>query len=299
MDSSGATQLVIPWEENWTFISSWLDNQRLLINDYDELSDGNPWLAAKEFSTFLAVNPFTGEQKLLQPDFPNIYSHHMFPSWTGFGSTVYNSTLDRVVYMRADSVDADFHYVLWDIDGHRSLADFKVFVSGQDIPRWSPGGEKFAIAFSPFDDNSDKWLVYNLYTVSRDGDVVKVTDLSEYYPWYYIGQHSWSPDGKYIAFWFSGWAESPQVFDLFDSLDYQHLAVVDTNNNDLSVFCISGNPYERWTASPPVWSPNGKQILIESPLSENHSRVLLFDLSKKTVAGLGNDMTPLGWMVAP
>jgi len=297
MDSSGVTQFSIPWEGGWNFISSWLDNQRLLINIHADLSDGDP--AAKEFSTFLAANTFTGEKKLLQPDFPNIYSHHMFPAWDGFGSTVYNATLDRVVYLKEDVADGSFHYILWDINGQRSLADFKVFVNGQDIPHWSPDGEKFAIAFSLVDDSSNKWLVSNLYTVSRDGDVVKITDLSKYYSWFYIGQHSWSPDGRYIAFWFSEWTEPPQISGLSDLNANQHLAIVDTKNNDLSIYCISGKSQSNGIVPPPVWSPDGHQILIETPLPDEYSQVLLLDLNRNVFTVIGKDLTPVGWMVKP
>ncbi len=296
MNSLGLPQITVPWRENWSFISSWLDNQRLLINVYDKLSDGHPELAAKEFSTFLVVNPFTGEQELLQPDFPNIYSHHMYPAWSGFGSTVYNPKLDRVVYLRADALGADSHYVLWDMNEQRPLADFKVFVGNQDIPRWSPDGEKFAIAMSLFDDVSNDWPIYSLYSVSREGDVVKLTDLSKYYPWFYIGQHSWSPDGRYIAFWFSGWTERPQALNLVVD---QFLAVVDTTNDELSIYCISGKPQPSGIVSPPIWSPDGQQILVESPLPKEHSQVLLLDLHRNVISIIGEDLTPVGWMIEP
>lgn len=299
MNSLGLSQITIPWEKDWSFISSWLDNQRLLININDGLSDGHPELAAKEFSTFLVVNPSTGERELLLPDFPNIYSHHMFPAWTGFGSTVYNATLDRVVYLKGGSSSDDgfYRYVLWAIDQQRVLADFKTFIGEQDIPRWSPDSEKFSIAMSLFDAVSDKWPVYSLYIVSRDGDVVKLTDLDKYYPWLYIGQHSWSPDGRYIAFWFSGWTEQPQPSDFFVD---QNLAIVDAKNNDLSTYCsISGKFQRNGMVPPPVWSPDGQQILIESPLPDKHSQVLLLDLNRNVVATIGKDMTPVGWMVEP
>ena len=297
MDSSGVTQLAIPWEEDWSFISSWLDNQRLLVNVNDELSDGHPDLAAKEFSTFLVFNPFTGERELLQPDFPNIYSHHMFPAWTGFGSTVYNSTLDRVVYLQADSVDADFHYVLWDIDEQRNLADFEVTIEPNAIPRWSSDGEKIAMAPSlNMSGIRERWPAYDLYIVSRDGDVEKITNLSDYYSWFYIGEFSWSPDGKYIAFWFSAWTEQPQTYDLIAD---QYLAIVDTKNYDLSIYCISGKPQGNGRVSPPVWSPDGQQILIESPLPDEYSQVLLLDLNRNVITIIGKDMTPIGWMVEP
>lgn len=297
IDISGVTQITIPWEEGWSFIASWLDNQRLLINAYGELSDGQPGLAAKEFSTFLVLNPFTGERKLLEPDFPNIYSHHMFPAWSGFGSTAYSPTLDRVVYLLANGPDSDFHYVLWDMDEERSLADFAIIDVPNAIPRWSPNGQEFAITLDLIeDDNTIKWPVYNLYTVSRDGDLKKIADLSKYYLWYSIGEYSWSPDGRYIAFWFSGWVEQPQSFFLIAN---QYFAIVDTKDKDISIYCIYGKPEGMGRVPAPVWSPDGSQILVESPLPDDHSQVLLLDLNRKVIVEIGKDMTPIGWMVEP
>lgn len=298
MDSLGSSQLIIPWEEDWSYIPSWLDDQRLLINVDDGSSDGHPEFAAKELSTFLVVNPFTGERKLLQPDFPNIYSHFMIPVWSGFGSTVYNSTLDRVVYLRADSADADFHFVLWDMDKQRSLVDFGVVIGSRVIPRWSPDGEKVAMVPTLIrSDIREAWPADDLYIVNRDGVLEKITDLSNYYPWFYIGEFSWSPDGKNIAFWLSTWTERPKTYG--DLIADQYLAIVNTKNNDLSVYCISGMPHGLGRVAPPVWSPDGQQLLVESPLPDEHSEVVFFDLNRRVIATIGQDMIPVGWMVGP
>lgn len=294
----GVSETIIPWEEDWKFIASWLDNQRLLISIFVEMKeeDNN----AIEFSTFLVFNPFTNERKILEPNFPEIYSHHMFPTWDGFGSTVYDSNLELVVYPKHNltSSDAFPHVTLWEIDKHEILADFNLFLDYKTTPRWSPNNEKFAIALVTMEElKNSEWPIFSLYTVTRFGMIEKITDLSNYFPYFYIGEHTWSPDGKYIAFWLSGWYKKPQ--DDYLRAD-QYLGVVDVESGDLKIYCISGqSPYPYQTVPPPIWSPDGTQIIVESHLSDEHSQVLLFDLEKEVIAKLGEDMTPLGWMIEP
>lgn len=292
----GLVDIVIPWEEEWSSITSWLDNERLLINTYIEVEDGD--IQAEEFSTFLVFNPFTGESELLIPDFPNIYSHHMFPAWSRFGSIIYNPTLDRILYLRADSFDADWYYVLWDLKKKQKIVDFPVFIEPNAIPVWSLDGNKFAMAPSLFisDNSGENWPAYNLYVVDLDGKTEKITNLIEYFRWFYIGRLSWSPDNKYIAFWFSGWNENPDSFTLIAD---QYLGVVEVETKNLRIFCISGSTYPSGVVPSPVWSPDGTQIIVESPLSEEHSQVLLLDLEKEVIAKIGEDMIPVGWMVEP
>jgi Tol biopolymer transport system component len=79
----------------------------------------------------------------------------------------------------------------------------------------------------------------------------------------------------------------------------QYLAIVNTKNSDLSVYCISGKPQGLGRVAPPVWSPDGQQLLVESPLPDEHSEVLLLDLNRNVIATVGKDMTPVGWMVEP
>lgn len=289
----GTPELTIPWEEDWAEIASWLDDQNLLINLVVEMADED--ISAKEFSTFLVFNPFTGERKILEPNFPEIYSHHMFSFWENFGSTVYNSSLDRVVYIRGGhfSEDGYYRYTLWSITENRELSNFKIVVGYEDVPKWSPDGEKFIIPVSHFGDN---WPSYNFYLVNKNGEIKNLIDFSKYFSFSYIDQFNWSPDGKYIAFWFSGWEETPD-FDNLNITDY--LAIIDIESKEFSTYCISGKANRYWVTSAPVWSPDGTQILVESPLSNEHSQVLLLDLEKEVIAKIGEDMIPVGWMIEP
>lgn len=287
----GISEIIIPWEEDWSFIASWLDNERILIKIHAVSNEKTP-------STFVVVNPFIKEKEFLPSLFPNIYSHHMFYSWTDYESVVYHPTLDYAVYLRADSVDADWYYVLWDVKNNQKIIDFPVFIEPRAIPLWSPDSNSFAMAPSLFisDNSGENWPAYNLYVVDLDGKIEKITNLIEYFRWFYIGRLNWSPDGEYIAFWFSGWNENPDSFTLIAD---QYLGVVEVETKSLKIYCISGNAYPSGVVPPPIWSPDGTQIIVESPLSNEHSQVILLDLEKEVIAKIGEDMIPVGWMIEP
>lgn len=291
-DSLGKQQKIIPWENEWGNISSWLDSKRLLM-DVDTISNSDTSIASRS-STFLVLNPFTNERHMLQPDFPNIFESQGF---NGLVGTAYNPKLDQVVYLQGDpSFSEPLHYVLWDIDRQRSLVSFEVVIQPTALPSWSPDGGKFALAASLKEDILQTWPAYELYSVSRDGQVTQLTHLTDYYPWVYIDNYSWSPDGKHIAFWFSSWSKEKPDYELQTE---RYLAIVDIENKTVTNYCMQGKLGDSGRVALPVWSPNGKQLVVESPSSEGHTQVVLIDLDRQIALKLSEDMKPEGWMVAP
>lgn len=273
--------LSIPWENEWYWIDSWLDENRLLIG-----------IGA---DSFLVLDPFTNERLLLNPELPNIFKAQGFSGLHGRG---YNRDLDRVVYVQGDSLFLEpLHYVLWDINQQRSLASFEVVIEVSTTPRWSPNSDKFAIALSLNMENpQENWPAYELYSISREGQVIQITNLTDFYPWVYIEDYSWSPDGRFIAFWFSVWSEQMDGYGLGSE---RYLAIVDTETGAVKKYCIRGNPGDDGKVSPPMWSPSGKQLVVESLSSKDHSRVVLIDLESQQSIQIGEDMEPIGWMVTP
>jgi hypothetical protein len=289
---------VIPWDAEWGFITAWLDNQRLVIN----MNIGEEANPVEKSSTFLVINPFTGERRILRPDYPDIYDFPPVPSWRGWGETVYDSTLTRVVYLQGgeDGSPSPIHYVLWDIEKKQSRVSLKIIGDLETVPRWSPDGSRFALAPSLFQQDIQKiWPSYEIQIVDRNGQTIQTTHLTDYYPWVYIADLSWSPDGQYIAFWFSTFTEKPD----FHTHITQFLAVLDTTNGIVTNYCIPGD-YDAQVASsrlipPPLWSPNGKQLIIKNRYTEDASRVILIDLAQGWAAQIAENMEPVGWMVSP
>lgn len=291
-DPSGEKQLNIPWESEWIYISSWLDNNRLLIGTYVTTNNESP--EVNQSQNFQVFNPFTKERRILQPKLTDIFEAQGFSGITGRG---YNQELDRVVYLKGDKAFLDpLHYILWDMNQKRSLADFEVVIQPTAFPSWSPDGSKFALAASIKKDILQSWPAYELYSVSQDGQVIQLTNLTNYYPWVYIDDYSWSPDGKYIAFWFSWWAEENPGWELQAE---RYLAVTNIEDGTVTNYCIPGQPEQNGRMSVPVWSPNGKQLVIKSISSDGGSAVVLFDLKKQLAVKIDENLKPEGWMVAP
>ncbi|MBI5352934.1 MAG: PD40 domain-containing protein [Chloroflexi bacterium] len=289
-DIEGKHQKVISWKNEWTYIASWLDSKRLMIGiDGASNSDGSV-----SVPSFLVFNPFTGEHQTLKPDLSDVFETVDFSGLTGRS---YNPELDRIVYLEGDmGFIKPPHYILWDITQQQSLASFEMIIQPTALPAWSPDGKSFGLAASIKEDIFQTWPAYELYRVGRDGQTTQLTHLTDYYPWVYIEDYSWSPDGKYIAFWFSWWSGENPGWDLFAR---RYLALVDTENGQVTNYCIEGKPANSGRMPLPVWSPGGGQLAMESPISEGGSQVVIIDMESRHAFQVGENMTPVGWMVAP
>ncbi len=281
-NASSDQQLVIPWEAEWIWIATWLDDNRLLIG-----------LGA---NSYLVFNPFTGERQLFKPDIPGVFSGQGI---TGLTGRSFNPALDRAVYLEDKLLeDGSWHYVLWAIDQQQSLADFRVIIQPTAFPWWSPDGTKFAIANSVA-ESYQGWPAYELFSVNGDGETTQLSNLSTFFPFVYIDQLSWSPDARHLAFWFSWWPHQPPDYDYGIPDGERYLAIVDTEKLEIRNYCILGNFDISGRIPAPVWSPDGTHLAVVSPSTEGHSQVVLVDLSNERAIRIGKDMIPIGWMVAP
>ena len=288
-DYSGNQLLRIPWEAEWIYISSWLDNTRLILGTNTESTEGS-----LDGPYFLTLNPFTNERAILVSDFQQIFEATGF---TGLDGRGYNSGLDRVVYLRGDQAFLNpLHYILWDIDQHQMLADFEVVIKATAYPSWLPDGSNFILAASIKDEIYKTWPAYELYNISRDGQIKQLTHLTDNYLWTFIEDYSWSPDGNHIAFWFSWWSDKKPSWDL---LGKRYLAIVNTENEEINIYCVEGFPGKDGRVPIPVWSPNGSQLAVQSRSNQGNHQVMIIDLEKQMAVQLYEDLTPVGWMVSP
>jgi hypothetical protein len=284
---------VVPWEDDWGAMN-WLDDNHLLIRLTSQQKLNN--VAATKFA-FLLLDPFTNERKILKPDFPNMYDLAPIPDWGGWGDTVYNSSLKQVIYLKGSATDP-ISYALWDISKQKEIANFNATGDLDITPHWAPNGQHFALPInSPLPNK--QWPKYELFDVTLDGQTTQLTHFSDYYPWIYIANFSWSPNGKYIALWFSYWSD--KEID-FHSEATQYLAVLDISSGFVTNYCLSGEinaPIGSRRISAPLWSPDSSQIAIHSQTSENSFDVILVDLGSNQAFQIGKDLEPVGWMVSP
>jgi hypothetical protein len=282
--ADGEQQKVIPFEDKWMDIIDWTNDQRLLLS-YDESitsSDGH-----QISISYLVMDPFTGEQQILRPDFPN-YFNITIP-WYRRG-VIYDPALTRAIYARfIDENEEMYTLGLWDVDNQLLVTSLEnvflnsVYFSKQTpLPRWSPDGSQFVVVGVVL--AYEELVTFEIYRVSRDGQVEQLTQLSptaRIYP----TSLSWSPNGHYIAMFLDDWY----------GIDNPRVALLDMETLEITDYCIP----VRGVVPPPLWSPDGTQFLVVDRYEDDHQYVILVDIVQGFAAIITEDMEPVGWMVSP
>jgi hypothetical protein len=261
----------ISWEEDWGGIKGWLDNQHLQI--YIE-------------GGLLVLNPFTGERRELPDNFPDL--REPIGSGADWWDISYNPTLTRAVYSRDPGDVHGNRIVLWNMQTVQAVT----YLTSRNNPYggepvWSPRGDEFVMTLEDYDETKAS-LSDELYRVSQDGQITRVTNLSAYYnKLVSVQKYSWSPEANQIAFWvWYGWK---------DSFQKDQLAVLDLDTLQVMSYCIDGAA----VGDHPVWSPDGKQLIIEGRIDKDRLGTILVDLDRKQAFQIAGYFRPAGWMVSP
>ena len=212
----------IPWEDDWAYVS-WLNEEQLIIPliQQDRMSD---------VSNFLILKPFMDERYILSADYPDMLYDE---PWRVIE---YSPLVDSVVYLQG-GVSGPFYYTLWDTQNKTALAQLAANGDLHAFPRWSSGGSQFAMALS-LSLKLGEFPSYEIFQVSREGKVTQLTHLSDYYPWVYVGDLSWSPNNRYIAFWYSHWSEDDDPY--FSTQGDRYLGLLDLQTGSVTSYCIRG-----------------------------------------------------------
>jgi hypothetical protein len=301
-DENGLQLEVLPWEDDWYTLLGWLGNQYLAI---DLRSDDPEVKSLQKPSNLLALNPFTNERTIVQPDFPQYFDppHTGLPYWDGWYGILYDPTLTRVIYpqMLGDN-KMQYTYAIWDISKQQLVSSLESQIAagtsspiGYPIPRWSPDGSqvifKGILATDP-----EAWTEFELFRATRDGEVAQWTNLGPDVEIPY-STYSWSPDSKHIATLLRTGSIAAD-----DEINNAEVAVLDTATLAITNYCISINYvgldvyYSVDGPFMPVWSPDGTQFLIVDRYNQDHQRVILVDIVQGFATQIAEDMEPVGWM---
>ncbi len=250
----------------------WLDNDRIIMTPTIK-QPSRP-------NDLVLLNPFTGEEQELQSDYPEIYGDSAHLYWGNYASsgTVYDPTLSLVIYPKF-GIDSS-GVVLWDVKAEKEIVELPFGDYGKR-PKWAPDGSAFAIIAL------GRLYYDDIYLISRDGTVKRLTYLADTYPPVFIHEYSWSPDGKRIAFWMSRNSQKP-----FTDL---HLGVADLSTGEVIDYCSVGNSMD---LHPPVWSPDGTKLLVAAVDPQRGSRVVLVDIVNNLASQVASPAIPLGWMIS-
>ena len=80
---------------------------------------------------------------------------------------------------------------------------------------------------------------------------------------------------------------------------------MNTETLEVTIYCISGDGFglKYMTANfiateppGPVWSPDGKQIVIENRYTEEDGRTIILDIPSNSAIQIGQNLVPVGWM---
>ena len=263
----------------WIYMDGWVNNQNLIFAKYDRVNYsryGGP-LAA------VVYNPFTTEQKQLDPDYPDIEidGNRLF-GWS-YTETVYDPTLSLVVYPRSDRETV----ILWDRESNREIVRFsrRLFNAEGAIPVWSPDGSVMLKLDTP--ENADPSQV-ELFGMSRGGTLTQLTYLTNSSPNAWVSSFSWSPDMRHIAFWLSLGPDNGE-----------NLAVLDLETKTVTNYCLKGLTHWRNMSgllSAPIWSPDSNKLLINLPNGEDNSKAVIIDIDQDYAAEIVDNMLPIGWL---
>ncbi|HSA98011.1 MAG TPA: hypothetical protein VLF17_02930, partial [Candidatus Nitrosotenuis sp.] len=156
------------------------------------------------------------------------------------------------------------------------------------IVGWQPSGKQVAVVSSVPTEQDSHGLPDEIFIVEEDGQVRQLTRLFDTFGLpLTIDSLSWSPDGSKIAFW------------LHDKDANTTLMVTDPLTGTSVNYCILnvlGASYPI-SVSKPIWSPNGKYLLVESRYTTDKNRVLLIDLSTNGAFPIAENASPVGWMI--
>ena len=275
ISADGKVAKTFHWKDDWRDIIGWLDNKNLLIGRI-----GDPLF------TLIVLNPFTGDQIELLPDYPDIYTLYPFPDWGNYAvnNTVYDPTLSFVVYPSYDAI------VLRNIKTSQDLTLIPKGWMYGPAPKWSPDGSQVIIAsqITTTISVSDTYIRREeIFSLSKEGEVHRLTHLTNHYSMVTIGQLSWSPNGRYIAFWLYG------ELNLF-LID--HLAVLDTVTGIVTDYCLHGSVEG---SRDPKWSPDSQQLVIDFHEYYDTHHAIMVDIVKGFAVEIANDLSPMGWMWGP
>ena len=296
MNGNGERVKVLPWNESWFNLQAITDEQRLLITYNRGQAEDYP-------KALVVLDPFTNQQTIIDPVFPDYIKDAYVPYWDGWYGVIYDPTASYAIYpMTMQEGGGEFYtFALWDVLNKQVVGSFEeifwdaVFSSrAAPMLRWSSDGSMFGL---PANSAAGELGEFDLYKVRTDGQAERLTYLSSIA--YMRGlTFSWSPDDQKIAMLLD---LRPDLLDLREN----HLAVLNTQSGVVTDYCVTTEFSYEYA---PIWSPDGNLLLLydiyaeKDPSDENdsdlQSRVVLVDIAQGFAAVIAEDMLPMGWLAS-
>jgi hypothetical protein len=257
---------IVPWKKEW-FLESIGINGNLFIQN--KRADSLP--------SFVLMNPKNNEIIMeIPPDFPDVETIYYAAEWW---HPVYSPDGTKVVYPR---VSQSSRIVLWDIEKQQVITTLSSINNPYGLePVWSPSGSEFVMALENMYVENHDYPSHELFLASDSGQTKRLTYLSNFFDdSVRLGYYSWSPDNIHVAF---------QV--IYDRSG--QLATINTVTDELIIYRMPGD----FVHHKPIWSPDGKFILIDGYFNDTLDHwTLLVDLDRNRIIKVAINSFPVGWV---
>jgi dipeptidyl aminopeptidase/acylaminoacyl peptidase len=258
-DSTGHPQDVV-WSSDQEFsFQGWLNNKQLIIQD----------------SKYIVIDPDQNSQVN--------YSFQYFPEFNLYHSDYYVSfdpLLSKAIY-RNGKIN------ILDLNSRTFVTQMEDGYDRTPIVGWRPSSDEAAVVSSIPTKENLYGLPDEIFVVEKDGQVRQLTHLYDAFGLpLAINSLSWSPDGSKIAFW------------LHDKDANTTLMVTDSVTGNSVNYCISNILDTSFPigVSKPIWSPDGKYLMVENRYATDKNKVLIIDFSTNSAFPIAENASPVGWM---
>lgn len=227
-----------PWKAEWQngLGLHWFDDQWLSVPS-----------ARQPPGSLTLYNPFTDEEKQITPDLPNLYDFRESLVWGDF--TVYNKLLSHVLYIGVTREEGNM-IILRNLEERQNIWGISHLNAFRFPVAWNPDGTRLAVAGemgNPDDDN------FEIFLVDLEGNPVQATNLGQTYAAATINKLSWSPNGRYLAFWLQ-----ERISIEIEYTTPFRLHILDTETGKTVDTCLIGG-----VGGPLIWSPDSQQLALE------------------------------------
>ncbi|PKN93827.1 MAG: hypothetical protein CVU44_08405 [Chloroflexi bacterium HGW-Chloroflexi-6] len=265
-DTAGKRQIVAWSDDERFYFQGWLNNHQLVV---------------RQSSVYIIVDPYQNLQEKLNPaEFPDFDTYNERQFFVAF-----DPLLEKAIYKYGDSI-------LLDLNTMKILARIQDGYDRIPIVAWLPSGERAAVVGTLNIKEKSFFPPDEIFIVERDGQVEQLTHLYEIFGrGFEIDHLSWSPDGTKIAFGGS----------ISDRSDESIVTVVDVLSGKMLNYCalnIFGDN-SSLHISAPVWSPDGKQFLVEHLYQGGSSVLWVVDANENVAFIIAENQSPIGWTTAP
>lgn len=231
----------------------WLDNERVILQDLNS-------------RTLTVLNMFTGQATQLDYSSYSIYLREL---------PHYGPPLSRAVFLQSTETEGLGRLVLVNVQNGQTLWSWEVLVTkfgAEEDIAWAPDGSRFVVGLQPVWPDPTGYGIRYLYAVTRDGAMEQLTYYQK--PQATIKSPGWSPDGRYVAFWYGN-----------------RLAVFDTVTSVITDYCL----YTDETSQTIRWSPDSRLLIVNVPCRQGGCLTIVDVKNEKAVKVKTRGYT-IGWI---